>query len=41
MRLAFGDMTCELNNFNIAKQIGDKGEIQEINNIKSIMEECM
>ncbi|XP_057491373.1 uncharacterized protein LOC130777106 [Actinidia eriantha] len=41
MRLKFGNMTCELNIFNIAKQIGDKGEIQEINNIESIVEECM
>ncbi|XP_057491359.1 uncharacterized protein LOC130777083 [Actinidia eriantha] len=41
MRLKFGNMTCELNIFNIAKQIGDKGEVQEINNIESIVEECM
>ncbi|XP_057502691.1 uncharacterized protein LOC130786401 [Actinidia eriantha] len=41
MRLKFGNMTCELNIFNIAKQIGDKGEIQEINSIESIVEECM
>ncbi|XP_057481142.1 uncharacterized protein LOC130768164 [Actinidia eriantha] len=41
MRLKFGNMTCELNIFNIAKQIGDKGKIQEINSIESIVEECM
>ena len=41
MRLKLGNMTCELNIFNIAKQIGDKGEVQEINSLESIVEECM
>ena len=34
-------MTCKLNIFNIAKQIGDEGEVQEVSSIESIMEDCM
>ena len=35
MQLAFGNMTRELNIFNIAKQVGDEGEIQEVSSIES------
>ncbi|XP_057461070.1 uncharacterized protein LOC130751468 [Actinidia eriantha] len=35
VRLAFGNMTLELNIFNVAKQVGDKGEIHEL-----VLERC-
>ena len=41
MRLAFGNMYCKLNIFNLATQVGDDGEIQEVSCIKSLMENYM
>ena len=41
IKLVFGNMTCELNIFNVAKQVGDDGEVQEVSSIESIMEDCM
>ena len=41
MRLAFGNMTYELNIFNIAKQIRDKGEVQEVSSIENIVKDYM
>ena len=41
MRLAFGNMTWELNIYNIAKQIKNEGEVQEVSSIESIMENYM
>ena len=39
MRLDFGKMTCELNIFNVAKKVGDEGEVQEVSSIESIVED--
>ena len=41
MRLAFGKMTCELHIFNVAKQVRDEGEVQEVSSIEIIVEDCM
>ena len=38
MRLAFGNMTCELNIFNVAKQVGDEREVREVICIDSIVQ---
>ncbi|GFS36375.1 hypothetical protein Acr_00g0045610 [Actinidia rufa] len=38
VRLAFGNMTLELNIFNVAKQVGEKGEIHEVSCIDSIVQ---
>ena len=34
-------MTCKLNIFNVSKQVGDEGEVQEVSSIESIVEDCM
>ena len=34
-------MTCDLNIFNLAKQVGDEGEIHEVNCIDSLVQDCM
>ena len=39
MKLAFGNMTMELNVFNLAKQPGDDEEVNEINRIDTLIEE--
>ena len=41
MPLAFENMTCELNIFNMAKQVKDEGEIHEVSCIESLVEDCM
>ncbi|XP_057459241.1 uncharacterized protein LOC130749898 [Actinidia eriantha] len=41
VRLAFGNVTLELNIFNVAKQVGDKGEIHEVSCIDSIVQDHM
>ena len=38
VRSAFGKMTLELNIFNVAKQVGDKGEVHEVSCIDSIVQ---
>ena len=39
MKLAFGNMTLELNAFNISKQSNDDGKIHEVNIIDTIIEQ--
>ena len=41
MTLAFGNMTCELNIFNVANQVGDEGEIHKVSCIDSLVQDCM
>ena len=41
MRLAFGNVTCELNIFNVLKQVGDEGEIHEVSCIERLVQDCM
>ena len=41
MRLAFGNMTCELNIFNVAKQVRDKGKVHEVSYIDSLVQDCL
>ena len=38
VRLVFGNMTLEIKNFNVAKQVGDKGEVHEVSFIDSIVQ---
>ena len=39
MTLSFGNMTVNLNNFNVIKEVGDDEDICEVNVIKSFMKE--
>ena len=39
MKLSFGNMTLELNIFNICKQLGEDDEIEEVNYIDTIVDE--
>ena len=41
MRLAFGNVTCGLNIFNVEKQVGDEGEVHEVSCIDSLVQYFM
>ena len=38
MKFSFGNMTCDLKIFDVARQVGDEGSIHEVNYIDTIVQ---